>query len=197
MQPHRMARGSPLFVWDDAARVGVGEALHQLPPAWAERRNSRASSPGGIAVRREHMQLMNKYDVNMCNWSWVCPFLSDIPIDRCPMNITEGKQFPWWVWMANTGQLSRISGNGVIEIFLIIADGQKHLIIAREDGYTKVTKKGQFEPLEEEEYLLYRNERVVHNPSTSAGHSNTRTNTRRKKATWIVVPEPGAASSSS
>ena len=150
-----------MFTLHAASAVGVGDALHQMPPAWTARHNSLAPSQGGIAVTREQMQQIAKYDTNMNCWRHILPILGGIEDSCLPVNLTSGEVFPWWVWMANTGQLETASGNGVLEIHLVKLDQTRHLIVARQDGYTKISGKGKQAPICRDQFLLLRSKRVV------------------------------------
>ena len=57
-----------------------------------------------------------------------------------PFELTDGKVVPWWVWMANDGQLADISQTGVREVFLIAEGGYRHVIVKGECSFTKITR---------------------------------------------------------
>ena len=129
---------------------------------------------------REQMQEIAKYDTNMNSWSRISPILYGIEDSCLPVDLTDGEVFPWWVWMANTGQLEKATRDGVIEIHLVKDKQGRHIILEREDGYMKVTRKGKQEAIKRDEFLLLRSEKVVRNDDP-----------------WIILPNPSASAGSS
>jgi len=137
LEPHVMRNGCSLFLKAAAATYGVGEALHRMPPAWVEHLNSLAPPPGAfpkLAVRRPHMAEIFRYD--MSQWGYWRPLeliLGAIPEDMCPVDLTDGHYFPWWVWIAKE---LRENPAGITEIFMVIDDnGKRHVIFDGESGY--------------------------------------------------------------
>ena len=56
-----------------------------------------------------------------------------IPEDMCPVDLTDGHYFPWWVWIAKE---LRENPAGITEIFMVIDDnGKRHVIFDGESGY--------------------------------------------------------------
>ena len=136
---HVMRNGCSLFVKDEARTYGVGEALHRIPPASVERLNSLAPPQGAVsrqAVTQAHMAEI--FYLDLFHWCWrsVEPILSAIPEDMCPLNLTDGHHFPWWLWI--TGELDdegeiRAALN---ELYMVATDdGRRHVIIDSESGY--------------------------------------------------------------
>ena len=59
--------------------------------------------------------------------------LGAIPEDMCPVDLTNGHYFPWWVWIAKELQENPA---GITEIFMVIDDnGRRHVIFDGESGY--------------------------------------------------------------
>ena len=157
MTPHRMRNGSSVFLVAAAVADGVGAALHRMPPAWAEQMNSLSPVHDlRPAVTRANMADIAVYDYQQCNWKRIGSMLSGVQDARCPLNFTDGEIFPWWVWLANTGQLAMVSGTGVNEIWLVVVDagGQrdKLVLVDTETGYYQIARKGKIDPITEEKY---------------------------------------------
>ena len=135
-----MRNGCSLFSKAAAATYGVGEALHRMPPAWVEHLNSLAPPQGACprpAVTRWHMAEIFHFD--LIQWSYTMPLeliLSAIPEDMCPVDLTNGHYFPWWLWI--TGEFDKTGENraGINELFGVIDDdGGRHVIVDGESGY--------------------------------------------------------------
>ena len=153
MTPHRMRNGSSVFLVAAAVADGVGAALHRMPPAWAEQLNSLSPVPTfRPAVTRVNMADIAVYDFQQCNWKRIASMLSQVEDAKCPLNFTDGEIFPWWVWLANTGQLAMVSGTGINEIWLVVYQRQKLVLIDAETGYYQMTKKGKVDEIREYTY---------------------------------------------
>ena len=104
METHVMRNGSSLFLKSTARIHGVGESLHTIPPAWAERQNSLAPPQGPVSrqtVTRAHQIDIWHFDVYQWTWRNVEPILMAIPEVLCPLSLTDGLHFPWWIWLSD------------------------------------------------------------------------------------------------
>ena len=45
------------------------------------------------------------------------------------MDWTNGSQFPWWVWLANTGAVRDVVNDGVIVVDLEVSRGNKCILV--------------------------------------------------------------------
>ena len=98
------------------------------------------------------MSEINVYDIRYLNWRRVKRILSAIDEKECPLNVTNGDKFPWWIWMANTGKLRVASGAGVNKIFVVRDKGKKQFIVDGEDGLFIVSGKGKPQAITRETY---------------------------------------------
>ena len=69
-----------------SAARGVGEALHQLPPAWAEYVNTTLAPPQGADLRTILPAVTREQLDEVCTNAVVNPTMSGINDDRCPLD---------------------------------------------------------------------------------------------------------------
>ena len=75
----------------------------------------------------------------------------------CPLNLTDWSDFPWWVFMANPHSLLfGASRNGINEIFLVVENGQKHMVYDGEGDLGMISEKGTITAITEAKYLALR-----------------------------------------
>ena len=161
-----MRNGSSLFEKATARIHGVGDALHRFPPAFVQPFNSLASPQGRgprPAATWEQMAEIAPFDINQWFFSLaVSPMLGAILAYMCPVNLTFGEYFPWWIWMA--GALARERREtGVNELYLIIDDEARtrSVIVDLEDGYRIIrvlprTDWSKLQPITEAMYFALR-----------------------------------------
>ena len=150
-----MPLGSSLFLLDEALSYGVGKALHKRPPAWVELQNAPATHTVKAACTREHMAAVYVYDIQQCCFTHVASILRNVCDHRCPLNLTNGTELPWWVWMANTGGLYNVTQTGVYEVYLVVVMAEKHVIVNGQCGFWQISlaPKTIGKSIIEEEYL--------------------------------------------
>ena len=132
---HEMPWGCSCFARAHASVGGVGNALHQVPPKYAELLNAGALQPGDplpelageLLTTRAYMNELSKYDVNMVSTRFLLSKLEAHSDADHTESWTNGwlDHFPWWVWLANTGRLREASNNGVSGATLHVANHQK------------------------------------------------------------------------
>ena len=122
MKPHCMPSTTLLFHSADAAQNGVGAALHATPPGLL-------SLGGTPHTTRQHLDALHPYDVTSVNWKQVRALLRALPDHDDTVNWSEGIQFPWWVWLANTGILRDVVGDGVDAVELSVIGGRKYVVV--------------------------------------------------------------------
>ena len=159
-RPDRMRNGCTLFEQRRAAFRGVGDSLHRQPPAWVEQLNKPLASSRGCplldpipAVRRVHMNEISMYDVMQVNSKRVLDILSGVDEGKCPLNLTDGNTFPWWVWMASAIQLHEASQAGINEVWLVIEKKNKRLVYDGETGFGIISGEGKITAITEAMYL--------------------------------------------
>jgi len=127
MKPHCMPSTTLLFHSADAAQNGVGAALHATPPGLL-------SLGGTPHTTRQHLDALHPYDVTSVNWKQVRALLRALPDHDHTVNWSEGIQFPWWVWLANTGILRDVVGDGVDAVELSVISGRKSVVVHSMNG---------------------------------------------------------------
>ena len=159
-----MRFGSSLFALQDAVVGGVGSCLHKRPPNLCYHLNSLAS-PSACpdidvrpAVTRAQLEEVRFFDTDLVSWGAAELFFRQIHEDDLPLNITDGKRFPWWVFLAGVGERSLAAGSGVNEVF-IVRDQAVHFVgpltflILRDDGSrVRLHKRNSMEMVEDAEY---------------------------------------------
>ena len=107
-----------------------------------------AASPDIIlnpAVTRAQLDEVDQYDANMVNWEAVDLFFEEINEDDLPLNITDGERFPWWVFLANTGERSKAAGSGVNKVNIVrnnaVKDNPLTFLILRDDDIVRLHRK--------------------------------------------------------
>ena len=62
--------------------------------------------------------------------------MNAIPDDMCPVNLTNGHYFPWWLWITGEFDDGRENRAGINELFMVIDDdGRRCVIVDTESGY--------------------------------------------------------------
>ena len=148
MTPHRMPPGSPLFSIDCAREQGVGQALHLIPPGMVRANAAGALQPGmppPLLASREDLDLVCPYDAKMNSWSVVRDILRRTAEVNQSIQRAEGEDFPWWLWLANTGKVRDVVSHGVLEITLDVTDGFKAIIVRSDAGEFRIYAKGEEE----------------------------------------------------
>ena len=146
-QPHRMSPRSVLFRKATAWRLGVGAALHAEPPGvlrdahhergtdadagqlGAAADTARALEFGALLATRQDMDEIYKFDVNMLNWKVAREKLAGPPDDDRTVDWSDGVSFPWWVWLANTGQYRDVVNEGVRAVGVEVKDEVKSIVV--------------------------------------------------------------------
>ena len=132
MQPHNMPPGCNLFDADLAQSVGVGAALHLRPPGLVAHSGATQPGdlpPGDLLCTRQDMTALCPYDINQINWRQVREKLAELPDFDHQIDWSDGEHFPWWVWLANTGQIRDVANDGISNVRLQVTDGVKCVVV--------------------------------------------------------------------
>ena len=133
MQPHVMRWGCTLFNADSAYSHGVGAALHMRPPRLEA--SPGAPQPGDPLVIREDMNAMCVYDIQQTSWKRVVlPRLRDLGHEDQEIDVSNGERFPWWVWLANTGQIRNVANDGISRVRLSVSNGFRCVVVDSVQG---------------------------------------------------------------
>ena len=132
MQPHSMPPGCNLFDVDLARVVGVGAALHRQPPRLQA--SSGAFQPGGLQpgallCTREDMDAICTYDIHQASWRQVREKLAELAEVDYDIDWRDGQEFPWGVWLANTGQIRDLSNDGIYSVRLEVRSGLRRVVV--------------------------------------------------------------------
>ena len=146
MQPHCMPRGNLCFHMAAAARQGVGQSLHARPPLWPG-----APQPGNagrfLLATREVLDQLCPYDVKSVNWGRVNAALDQVPRHNHTEDWSDGRHFPWWVWLANTGHLRDVVNDGVMAVQVRVANGEKCVLVDSVGGIYSLSGNKVITPL--------------------------------------------------
>ena len=146
MQPHIMPQGCNLFQVDVAQVRGVGAALHRRPPRLEA--CSGATPPGGLQLgdllcTREDMQAICPYDIKQINWKQAREKLAELQDHDHQIDWSDGKHFPWWVWLANTGQIRDLANEGIYNVHLEVAGGSRCVAVHSVRGWYYISPRPQ------------------------------------------------------
>ena len=72
---------------------------------------------------------MCPYDINQINWRQVREKLAELPDFDHQIDWSDGEHFPWWVWLANTGQIRDVANDGISNVRLQVTDGVKCVVV--------------------------------------------------------------------
>ena len=79
------------------------------------------------------------FHYDLLQWGYTRPLeliVSAIPEDMCPVDLTNGDYFPWWVWIAKELDAEGEHRAGINELFVVIDDNRgRHVIFDGESGY--------------------------------------------------------------
>jgi len=139
MKPHQMERDCNLFLPSDAKERGVGATLHWLPPAFV--RCGGAPQPGAILCNQADMDRIHVYDIQTMSWRHVRLALNSIPNDFVgEVDWSSGEDCPWWLWLANVGQVRDIVDHGIFHVTArVLYDGSRAIIVTSTAGEFRIT----------------------------------------------------------
>ena len=170
MKPHRMPHGSLCFHRADAALHGVGQTLHAQPPKMvlaaqdgtgatqpgisdtqAGAADPGATQPGNTSLRilatHQDMEQLCEYDVNMVNWGRVKAALNQVPDHNHTEDWSDGRHFPWWVWLANKGHLRDVVNDGVAAVEVEVTNREKCVLVHSVGGVYRLSGNKVIKPL--------------------------------------------------
>ena len=109
--------------------MGAGRALHLAPPRRMALRNGGVSHPPvktPVLFTKEDRRQVYSYDAKMCGWDAAKKVLQSIELlDGESIDISAGGQFPWWLWLANDGNIQSVIGEGVLSFHIVQVEGFK------------------------------------------------------------------------
>ena len=62
-------------------------------------------------------------------WRHVREKLAELEDFDHQIDWSDGKHFPWWVWLANTGQLRDLSNDGIYSVRLEVRSGLRRVVV--------------------------------------------------------------------
>ena len=145
MQPHVMRWGCTLFNADSAYSHGVGAALHMRPPRLEA--SPGAPQPGDPLVIREDMNAMCVYDIQQTSWKRVHQKLRELGHEDQELDWSNGEHFPWWLWLANTGQIRNVANDGISRVRLSVSDGFRCVIVDSVRGTYRIRADHNGKPI--------------------------------------------------
>ena len=126
-----------LFDADLARSVGVGAALHLRPPglvAYPDATQPRDLPPGDLLCTRQDMDAFCPYDIKQTNWRQVREKLAELGDFDHEIDWSDGRDFPWWLWLANTGQIRDVSNDGISCVRLHVSATFKCVVVDSVQG---------------------------------------------------------------
>ena len=81
------------------------------------------------------------YDIQMLNWTTLEEALRAVTVDdqNHTVDWSDGEHFPWWVWLANTGKLSRVVNTGIWRVEVQLAHGNKQVVVHSVGGVYRLS----------------------------------------------------------
>ena len=141
-QPHTMAWRCNLFDVSTACSRGVGAALHQKPPGALQHGGSQPrplAAPFPLLATPQDLRQVQMYDIQMLNWRAVEEALGAVDDQNHTVDWSDGEHFPWWVWLANTGKLSRVVNTGIWRVEVQVAHGNKQVVVHSVGGVYRLS----------------------------------------------------------
>ena len=75
------------------------------------------------------MQAICPYDIKQINWRQVREKLAELEDFDHQIDWSDGKHFPWWVWLANTGMIRDVANDGISNVRLQVTGGFKCVVV--------------------------------------------------------------------
>ena len=87
------------------------------------------------------------YDIQQTSWKRVYQRLRELGDENQVLDISNGEDFPWWVWLANTGQIRNVANGGVSRVRLSVANGVRCVIVDSVGGIYRIIARGSSKPI--------------------------------------------------
>ena len=81
------------------------------------------------------------------NWGRVNAALNQVPPHNHTEDWSDGRHFPWWVWLANTGHLRDVVNDGVMAVQVRVANGEKCVLVDSVGGIYSLSGNKVITPL--------------------------------------------------
>ena len=75
------------------------------------------------------MDILCKYDIQSVNWRQVRDILRRLGDADHEEDWSDGRAFPWWVWLANTGTLRDVANDGIYRVCACVSRGVKAVVV--------------------------------------------------------------------
>ena len=93
------------------------------------------------------MDQLCEYDVNMVNWGRVKAALNQVPDHNHTEDWSDGRHFPWWVWLANKGHLRDVVNDGVAAVEVEVTNREKCVLVHSVGGVYRLSGNKVIKPL--------------------------------------------------
>jgi len=114
-QDYLMPPNAGLFDCTVAAQSGAGYAMHRCPPALALA-DGVPQPVGTVLLNQQHLAYYSRFDCDHWPWSKFEQRLRPLLHDQKVLDITEGKEIPWWLCLAHTVHLHDIIHEGILQV---------------------------------------------------------------------------------
>ena len=81
------------------------------------------------------MQAICPYDIKQINWKQAREKLAELQDHDHQIDWSDGNEFPWWVWLANTGQIRDLANEGIYNVHLEKAGGSRWVAVHSVRGW--------------------------------------------------------------
>ena len=75
-----------------------------------------------------------RLDINEVNWKQVREKLRKLGDEDQELDWSDGELFPWWLWLANTGQIRDVANAGISAVRLSVENGFKCVVVVSVQG---------------------------------------------------------------
>ena len=82
-----------------------------------------------LLATRADMEELCTFDIQCVNWRGVREELRLLGDWNQTVDWSDGRLFPWWVWLANTGAVRDVVNDGVKRVELVVVDGNKSVVV--------------------------------------------------------------------
>ena len=84
---------------------------------------------------------MCMYDIQQTSWKRVYQKLRELGDEDQELDWSNGKDFPWWVWLAKVGWMRDVANEGISRVRLSVADGFRCVIVDSVWGTYRISAK--------------------------------------------------------
>ena len=80
------------------------------------------------------MTAICSYDITQVSWRQVREKLRELGDHDQEVDWSDGHHFPWWVWLANIGQIRDVANDGISRVRLSVSNGWRCVVVDSVQG---------------------------------------------------------------